>query len=163
MTKRTARDFSRYEISKIAKAYANTPINYSCEYFSREYRISIRTFYTLLEKAVVESIVDDSIVDLMQAKAMGNSEIKAGLPGAIRSQKHYEHLKMKRNIYCPSKSNAAKLTIDYANSTLHIASYAKKICMTPEALKRIIRTSVAEKYVSQSIVDLLKEKHPAYK
>ena len=46
--KKTARNFSRGQVKKLAEEYANTPIPYSAEYFTREYGISESTFYNLL-------------------------------------------------------------------------------------------------------------------
>ena len=70
--KKTARDFSRRQVKKLAEEYANTPIQYSADYFTIEYEISTSTFYNLLEKAVYENIVSDETVKLMEAKAMSN-------------------------------------------------------------------------------------------
>ena len=69
MAKRTARDFSRRLIAKIAIIYAGTDASYSAEYFSREYEISETTFYTLLRKAVIENIVSTDVVNAMKNKA----------------------------------------------------------------------------------------------
>ena len=44
MTKKTARDFSRVQIKHIAEQYASTALDYSAEYFAREYKISENTF-----------------------------------------------------------------------------------------------------------------------
>lgn len=160
MSKRTARDFSRSQIKHIAEQYAITPLHYSAEYFSIEYKISKTTFYTLLEKAVVESIVDLKTVDYMQRKASGNSAGHAGVPAAARSLKHYNHLIMKRNIYLPSRQEATRITIDFAKSNLSMSQYAKKLCISSDSdlLKRIIRSSVANNYVAGYVEELLRQK-----
>lgn len=161
MGKRTARDFSRSQIKHIAEQYANSPLQYSAEYFSVEYRISKNTFYTLLDKAVVESIVDLKTVDYMQRKASGNSSGHAGIPAAVRSLKHYEHLKMKRNVYLPSRVEATRITTDFAKSNLAMYAYKKKFCFAKDSdlLERIIKFSVANKNVSCNIEELLRSKN----
>ncbi len=161
MTKKTARNFSRVQIKRIAEQYASTALDYSAEYFAREYKISENTFYTLLKKAVVESIVDLNTVDYMERKASGNSAGHAGISGSIRSLSHYRHLKQKRKIYLPSKKECAKISTEFAKSNLPMHKYKEKICIASDSdlLKRIIYHSIDKNLVSTEVVELLQEKN----
>lgn len=161
MTKKTARDFSRVQIKHIAEQYASTALDYSAEYFAREYKISENTFYTLLKKAVVESIVDLNTVDYMERKASGNSAGHAGAAGSIRSLNHYRHLKQKRKIYLPSNKECAKISTEFANSKLSMSQYSKKMCIASDSdlLKRIVCHSTDKSLLSTQVVKLLQEKN----
>lgn len=161
MTKKTARDFSRVQIKRIAEQYASTALDYSAEYFAREYKISENTFYTLLEKAVVESIVDLKTVDYMERKASGNSAGHAGAAGSIRSLNHYRHLKKKRKIYLPSNKECARISTEFAKSDLAMSQYSKKMCIASDSdlLKRIIYHSIDESLLSPALIKLLQAKN----
>ncbi len=161
MTKKTARDFSRIQIKRIAEQYASTALDYSAEYFAREYKISEKTFYTLLEKAVVESIVDLKTVDFMERKASGNSAGHAGVSGSIRSLNHYRHLKQKRRIYLPSNKQCMKIATEFAKSDLSMSQYSKKMCIASDSnlLKRIVYHSVDKSLLSTQVVKMLQDKN----
>lgn len=161
MTKKTARDFSRVQIKRIAEQYASTALDYSAEYFARECKISEGTFYTLLEKAVVESIVDLKTVDFMERKASGNSAGHAGAAGSVRSLNHYRHLKKKRKIYLPSKKECARISTEFAKSNLSMSQYSKKMCIASDSnlLKRIICHSISENLLDENVVKMLQEKN----
>lgn len=161
MTKKTARDFSRIQIKRIAEQYASTALDYSAEYFAREYKISKNTFYTLLDKAVVESIVDLKTVDYMERKASGNSAGYVGAAGSIRSLNHYRHLKQKRKIYLPSNKECSRISTEFANSKLSMSQYSKKMCIASDSdlLKRIVCHSVDKNLLSTSAVQLLQAKN----
>lgn len=159
MTQKTARDFSRTQIKEIAEDYAYSSIKRTASYYAAEYGISECTFYTLMEKAVVEGIVSSKIVDLMQAKAMANAKIKAGAPGKKRSWKHYELLKARRETYCfSSKKKLKQITTDFVNSDLSLTDFAKQNCMTVDLLKRTIDTSIDMNLLSSDVLSLLIEK-----
>jgi len=158
MSKKTAKEFSRRQIWKIATDYAKTEYKYSCDYYQREFQISKWTFYTILEKAVVEHIVDMETVELMAIKARYNSSIKAGEAGAERSRKHYDYLKRKRALYRMSKKQATKWTIQYAESKLNKKEFAKRSCITTQLLDVTIKEAIERSWVSDEIVGKLKEK-----
>ena len=89
---------------------------------------------------------------------MSNSQLKAGVPGALRSKKHYEHLKMKRKIYVPSKKMATEIVNRFALSSSTLTDFANNNYMIVDYLRRIIRTSVVENYIANDVLNLLEEK-----
>lgn len=156
--KKTVRDLSRKKIAEIATQYAQTNFAYSHDYFSREYAISKGTFYTALEKAVIENIVDDKTVEQMAAKAAYNSQVKAAEAGKQRSKKHYDYLLLKRRQYMPSKEQAIIWTTEYANCKYHKNDFATKNFITVALLNRVIYKAIVDSWVTDDIVELLKEK-----
>lgn len=158
MAKRTAKDFSRAKVWEIATLYASTDYAYSAEYFSREYNISKNTFYTLLEKAVIESIVDERTVKKMAIKSAHNSETKAGKPGKKRSHKHYKYLVLKRKAYMLPKEKAIALTIKYANSAATKQKFLMNNFIDKKLFGRVILKCILANWVSDDVVDKLKNK-----
>lgn len=158
MAKRTAKDFSRKQIWRVATNYAFTSNEYSHEYYEREFEISTGTFYTLLKKAVIENIVDDEIVELMSRKAKYNASLHAGESGEKRSEKHYEYLKKKRAIYVLPKDEAIKITMKYCDTVRSKKEFARENCITVKLLDRTIMKSIVESWVSDEIVMRLKKK-----
>ena len=156
--KKTVRNLSRKTIAEIATRYAQTNFLYSHEYFSREYEISKSTFYATLEKAVVENIVDDKIVEQMAQKAAYNSKVKAGEAGKHRSRKHYERLLLKRRQYMPSKEQAIIWTNEYAKFQYHKKDFATKNFITIALLNKVIHKSIVENWITDDVVELLKNK-----
>lgn len=158
MTTKTAKDFSRNDIYKIATDYANTSAEYSYQYFCREYEISKGTFYTVLEKAVIENIVDSNTVIAMAKKAKSNSENKAGKRCGNRSQKHYEYLIQKRRIYMLGKKESVEWTEKYAQSNLDKLGFCSKNHITRQLLDRTILKATIDNWISDEIFNLLKQK-----
>lgn len=158
MTKKTAKDFSRNVICKIATDYANTNGEYSYRYFCREYGISKGTFYTILEKAVIENIVDFNTVIAMAKKAKKNSENKAGERCGDRSQRHYEYLIQKRKIYVLGKKESIEWTEKYARSNLEKLEFCSKNHITGQLLDRTILKTTIDNWISDEIFNLLKQK-----
>ena len=156
--KKTAKDFSRKKIAEIATQYAQTNFAYSHDYFSREYGISKATFYTVLEKAVIENIVDDKTVELMAKKAAYNSQTKAEEAGKQRSRKHYDYLTLKRHQYMPSKEQAIIWTTEYARCKYNKNDFTTKNFITNALLNRVIYKAIVENWVTDDVVNLLKEK-----
>lgn len=155
---KTSRDFSRKQIHAIAEKYACYGMEYSHKYFSREYKITEKTFYNLLEKAVIEGIVSDSTVEKMKQKAMSNAYKAAGENARIRSSKHYNYLICKRKEYRLNKKKTIELVTKYANLPLRKDEFAKENFITISLLNRTIRESIVQNLVSDKIVEKLKEK-----
>ena len=158
MAKRTAKNFSRKKIWEIATEYANTVDAYSRDYYSREYGISYSTFYTLLERAVIESIVDEETVQNMARKAGNNAAGKAGEGARRRSEKHYEYLLLKRNMYILPKTEAMEYTIKYAYSAYDKRIFCKENYIGTKLFNRTVYKAVLENWVSDEVVIKLKEK-----
>lgn len=162
MAQRTAKNFSRKQIWEIATEYANTNCAYSRDYFSREYDISYNTFYKLLERAVIESIVDEATILRMADKSAHNSDDKAGEGARKRSQKHYKYLMLKRNVYILPKKEAIVLTTNYANSVLAKSAFLRNNFMDRKIFDRTVYKAVLENWVSDEVVEMLKSKSLRY-
>lgn len=158
MAKRTAKQFSRKKIWEIATQYANTESAYSRDYYSREYSISYGTFYSLLERAVIESIVDEETVQKMAKKAGNNAAAKAGEEARQRSEKHYAYLLLKRKVYMFPKVEAVEYTIKYAYSAYDKKSFCKANFIDTKLFDRTVYKVVLENWVSDEVVSKLKEK-----
>lgn len=158
MAKRTARDFSRKEIWDIATLYAKTVSEYSSEYFSEKYSITRNTFYTLLERAVIENIVNDEIVLDMANKAAYNSKVKAGEAGEMRSRKHYGQLIERRKTYMLSKEDAISITTRYASCEVSKTRFVNNNYITTKLFDRTLYRAVVENWVSDETVQRLQEK-----
>lgn len=158
MTKATAREFSRKKIWEIATKYANTKLEYSRDFFSQEYCISYNTFYTLLEKAVIEGIVDDETVKKMLEKASENSARKAGEGARKRSENHYAYLILKRKIYMLPKEETHNLVVKYSKSALNKKKFCKDNFITTKLFDRMMCKAIIENWVSDDTVEKIKNK-----
>ena len=94
----------------------------------------------------------------MAEKAANNSREKAGEAGAIRSQKHYGHLVLKRRQYCLPKTKAAQFTREYSEKEISKEEFARQKVMTVKLLGNTIKDAIAKNWVSDRVVKRLKEK-----
>lgn len=158
MAKRTAKDFSRNMVNKIATKYAQTSGEYSYNFFCREYGVTKHTFYAILERAIIQNIVSLDIATKIAAKAKANSEEKAGVGAGIRSERHYEYLFLKRKEYALNESESIMFTQKYADSKLPKNEFCEANYISVELLNRTIFKVIAENFVEDDIVAKLKEK-----
>ena len=158
MARKNTQHYSRKKIHDIATEYANCPLSYSHDYFERTYGISKSMFYHVLERAVIEGIVEDITVTKMQTKASENSEIKAGTAGAIRSKKHYDYLILRRNNYILLAKEAQKLIERYIKTTVSKKEFAKQEYITTALLNKTIYNAIINNWVNDESVEQLKQK-----
>lgn len=156
MAKKTGRQFSRNEVWEIATRYATS--KYSHTDFEVAYQSSRSSFYTVLDRAVIENIVDAETVIAMEERAKYNSEVKAGKPGAIRSEKHYAFLRKKRKEYMLPKEKAIEMTITYAESLYSKKLFCRRIHISERLLDRTLYKAIVDNWVSDEVVNLLKAK-----
>ena len=155
---RELKDFSRREIKEIAEEYANTPYKKSCEHFMEEYNISESTFYNVLHKAVVESIVSTTFARMIQNKAAANSERHGGINAKKRTFNAYEHLINKRTGFRFKVAEGKKLVLKYIYSEATIEVFACDNCVNLLLLKRALRDAVVFSWITNNQVKLLEEK-----
>jgi len=153
---KTARQFSRDEVWEVATKYATS--RYSHTDFEEEYQSNRSSFYTVLDRAVIENIVDSDTVSKMEKKAKYNAEAKAGRPGAGRTEKHYLHLRQKRKEYLLSMEETIKVTMAYAESSDKKKQFCRKYHITEKLLNRTIYKAVIKKWVNDEVVMMLKRK-----
>lgn len=152
------RDFSRNEIKRIATEYANRDLMYSHTFFEREYEISKAVFYAIIEKAVVESIVDDKTAEKIKKKASQNSEIKIGKEAGIRTKKHQDNLKLKREAFRFPKKEATKIAREYSKSKLNKYDFCKQNQISVKLFDQALTDSIVNNWIDDTTVELLKKK-----
>lgn len=156
MTKKTGRQFSRDEVWEIATKYATS--RYSHTNFEEEFQSTRSSFYTVLDRAVIENIVDSDTVDAMEKKAKYNAEAKAGGAAIGRTEKHYSYLRKKRKEYMLPKEEAVELSIMYAEHKASKKQFCKEKHITEQLLNRTIKKAVIYNWVGDEVVEKLKEK-----
>ena len=149
MAQRTAKNFSRKEIFEVAKDYAETDPIVSAEYFCQKYDISPNTFYTVLDKAVIDNIVDNEVFEKMKAKAAYNSGVKAGPEGSMRSFRHYRELFYKRAFFNFSQNEAIKLAEEYSESEEYMEEFANHHYMTTQIFTRTIEDTIVNRWITE--------------
>jgi len=152
------KDFSRKKIREIATEYANTELAYSYSYFEREYEISQATFYNILQKSIIESIVNDEIAKRIGEKLAANSEKKAGEPAAIRSKRHHEHLIMKRKTFKFSKVDAKKIALMYSKSNLDKKSFCNTHVIHYRLFDDALVRAIAENWIDDEAYGKIRSK-----
>lgn len=113
---RTLSQLSRQEIKDITIQYSRTNYVLAANYFSKEYNISAATFYSAIEKAVIEHIVDIDVVNLVKKKAIQNAYAHANTSADAARKRvinHYNELIRKRNQFVFRKSKIIVLTNRY--------------------------------------------------
>lgn len=152
------KDFSRSQIKKVATEYATSDLACNHSYFEREYDISDSTFYNLLDKAIIESIVDEDIARKIGNKAAANASTKAGESAGIRSKLHNSHLMMKRKNFKFSKVEAKKMAIKYAKSSLSKEAFCKSNCITKKLFDDALVRAIAECWIDDKTYEEIKSK-----
>ena len=154
---KTGKKFSRSEVWEVATKYANC-VKYSHTDFETEYESTRSSFYAVLDRAVIENVVDADTVEKMERKASYNAENKAGDAGAARTKKHYAYLKAKRKEYLLPKKEAINMTEMYAKSVYNKKSFCREYYISEQLLNRTIKKSIIENWISDEVVKQLKEK-----
>lgn len=152
------RDFSRAKIKKIATDYANLDLKYSHTFFEREYEISEAVFYSIIRKAIVESIVDEQTVKRISKKAAQNSQDKVGEKAGMRTKKHQEYLALKRKVFKFPKKEARAIAYSYSESELTKQEFCKKNEITTKLFDQALVESIVNNWIDDIAVELLKNK-----
>lgn len=158
MEGRSINSFTRKEIWQIAAQYAHFPYVYSHQFFETEYEITESTFYSILNRAVIWNIVDDKIVQLMQQKAVYNSNRRAGRNAAKYSNRHYDRLKAQRTQYMLSRKVSVAITEEYARTDMSKGKFCNFKYMTESLLNRTIKKCIICNWIPDETVELLKKK-----
>ena len=163
---RTAKDFSRKEIFRIAQAYSTG--RYSYIDFYNEYGCSPSTFYKILECAVTKCIVSDEIAEKIGITAVSNSRSKledtcpddSDLPrqAANRGRASNKSRFLKRADYVLTRSEAIDAIDDYVSSPDSMEKFCEKYFITPKAFSRTIRTAILSGWIPLKRVENLRQK-----
>jgi len=151
-------DFSRAQIEKIATEYAMSEPAYDHSPFELAYDISKSTFYNLLDKAIIESIVGEGIARKIGQKASMNSSVKAGRNAGIRSKIHNANLMKKRETFTFSKVEAKKVATKYAKSSLNKEAFCKSNCITKKLFDNALVRAIAECWIDDKTYEAIKSK-----
>lgn len=158
MEKRTAKQFSRKEVAFIAKSYADTSNGFDYKDYTESYNISKHTFYKLLERAVVENIVETDVVKGMYDKSLFNVGIKHEGKGAQIIKKHYEDIWARRQNYMIPEIAALQLIKEYANSDLTKQAFCEEYAITKNFFSAILKKYIVTDKISDETFEKLSKK-----
>lgn len=158
MKPRTLKDLSRHEIKVIAEDYAYSSVTKTGEFFAERYDITLSTFYNLLKKAITESIVSETTAKAIANKAAENTERHGGSGARRRTLDMYNSLIASRKSFRLNRSEAKKWTKIYIESELFIEAFSRHYYIDSVLLKRALKDSVINGWITDEEVNLLKEK-----
>lgn len=161
----TAKDFSRGQIHNIAKSYSTG--KYSYHDFMNEFGCSQGTFYSVINRAIVESIVSDSIMEAIETVAVANSACKVDdetaneqlVIGAIYRGKHCNtRRRLKRASYVCSKKETIFLIEQYLASNEPKAKFCEKFYITTKLFDRSLKHAIIYSWINLTVVNQLRKR-----
>ena len=158
MEKRTTRQFSRKEVALIAKSYADISNGFDYRDYAKSYNISKHTFYKLLERAVVENIVEADVVKGMYEKSLFNVSRKHEGKGKQKIIEHYEDMWEKRQNYNIPEMAALQLIKEYANSDLTKQAFCEEYAITKNFFSAILKKYIVTDKISDETFEKLSKK-----
>lgn len=161
----TVKDFSRKQVHDIAKSYSTG--KYSYHNFMDEFGCSQNTFYSVINRAIVESVVSDSIMEAIEAVAVGNSACKVDdetaneqlVISAIHRGKHCNtRRRLKRASYVCTKKEAIFLIEYYLASNEPKAKFCKKFYITTKLFDRTLKHAIIYSWINLPVVNQLRQR-----
>lgn len=143
---------------KITEEYANSAAQFARSYFCKKYEITTSCFYKILEKSVINNLVEDVTVQKMIKKAIENQNAHkngAGASSVIKYAKMYT--KRYKYIAETMKVNAIKeLAEDFASkpniSKMQFASsYGVNSKVVDYCLERAIIENIVDDFTVKAI------------
>ena len=168
MKKRSFRDLSKMSISeldsfckRIAESYAKSDANFARTYYTEHENISVSCFYKVLERAVINNLVSEDIVDKMEKKSELNQSSHAKGAG-ITTREKYAMLRKKRNeyiIFLYTDEEIKKLAIDFANnSSISKHEFAKKYDVSVKVFDVLLKKAITENIIDDEIFSKIEER-----
>ena len=150
---RNAKDFSRCDVKNIALEYASSKDEVSASYFCEMYNITEGVFYSIIKRAVVESIVNDETARTIAKKASRNSGARGGEGGRIRSVYKHERLMHERSKFEFTIKEKIWYATQYAKSASYVDAKTFMIqhSMTRALFDRTICSAIVDGYVSDIV------------
>ena len=150
---RNAKDFSRYDVKKIALEYASSEDEVSASYFCEMYDITEGVFYSVIKRAIVESIVNDETAQLIAKKASRNSAVHGGEGGRVRSVYKHERLMHERRNFEFTNKEKIWYATRYAESPSYVdaKTFIVQHSMTRELFDRTMSSAIVDGLVSDVI------------
>lgn len=157
---RNAKDFSRCDVKNIALEYASSEDEVSASYFCETYNITEGVFYSIIKRAVVESVVDDETAHIIAKKASRNSASRGGEGGRIRSVYKHERLMSMRKKFEFTIKEKIWYATQYAKSPSYVdaKTFMVQHSMTRALFDRTIRSAIVDGYVDDTVACELRGK-----
>lgn len=145
---------------KIANEYANSKGEYARSYFTKEYDITVKCYYKILETAIVYNWVSEETVEKMEEKALRNQKAHASTAG-LSTRKHYARIRLKRNNYIVSlysEKEIEDLATNFAYSPLSKKEFAKKEGITIKILDLLLKKAIVEAIVDDIVFNAIRQR-----
>lgn len=162
--KHTSKEFTRKEIHRIATAYSTGKYTYY-DFLDEHPGCLKSTFYDIISKAVVESIVSDSTMEAIEIMAVANSSNKMediskkfANEVAHRGRKCNAIRRVKRNSYIPPKSTAVKWIDEYLSTQDSKVEFCKSHYMTTKLFDRTLKNAIIKSWIRLDVVERLRQK-----
>ena len=157
---RKASEFTRNECRKIAISYATSIDDLSASYYARLYNTSTTVIYSIIDRAVIESMIAENVISLIVAKSGRNASMHGGEHGRKQSYDKYKRLMERRANFEFTRATKEYYTIEYVNSdeVIDMKVFADINCMTTKLLQKTLVSAVVDNIVSEEIVDKLYKK-----
>lgn len=161
----TAKDFSREQIYDVAKAYSTG--KYSYHDFMNEFGCSQNTFYSVINRAIVESVVSDSIMEAIETVAVSNSACKVDdetsneqwVVRIIHRGRHCNtRRRLKRAFYVCSKKETIFLIEQYLASAEPKAKFCEKFYITTKLFDRSLKHAIIYSWINLTVVNQLRQR-----
>lgn len=149
MEKRTAKQFSRSEILRIATAYGDPRNDVDYHSFQKEYNIGEHTFRRLLEMAVEKSIASDELIKQMEEKAKFNVERSHEGKGKGQIRDHYKELKSKQAEYLTKR--AIEILEAFAESPFDKSEFCKDKVLSEDGMNWILKNYLPSNDISERV------------
>lgn len=156
--KRTIKQLSRYEMLVIATEYANTSYSVSGDFFSERYEVSKNTFYSILHKVIIESIVTLDIAKQIAKKATYNTKKHGGEGAERRTFRVYENDIKLRESFRFGREEAKKWTEKYADSIENIETFCRRNFLNIIIFKRALFDVITYAWVTPEYIEKLMSK-----
>lgn len=162
--KHTSKDFSRKEIHRIATTYSTGKYTYYD--FLDEYPGCLKsTFYDIISKSVVESIVSDATMEAIEVVAVNDSynrmkDISEELANdaAYRGRKCNSNRRKRRDSYIPQKHTAIEWINEYLSTQDSKVEFCKSHYMTTKLFDRTLKNAIIKSWIRLDVVERLRQK-----
>lgn len=161
----TARDFSRKQIYEIARLYSTG--KYSYHDFMKEYGCSQKIFYAIINRAIIESIVPNEMMEAIELVAVSNSTCKMESESKdlefirgveYRGKRSAICRRVKRHSYICPKKEAVLLINQYINSPEPKGEFCNHFFITPKLFDHTLKHSIIHGWITLRTVELLRQK-----
>lgn len=155
---RSIRQLSRYDMLVIATDYAQSPCFYSGDFFSEKYGISKSTFYSVLKKAIVESIVSIEVAKQIMEKAACNTKQHGGEGAEVITRHAYKNKLEERQFFRFDQKEAELWAKRFADSDEDMYTFCNRNCVHIKLLCQAIGDVICNSWLEPEDIDRLKAK-----